>query len=208
MPAHGFSLHCRSWRPHDRCSLADIGLQMTAKLQLVVVEDSVADAELVARHLAKAGLNVVMYRVQTEADFISALHEKQPDLILSDFSLPQFSGLRALDVARANAPDTPFIYVSGTIREERAIDALRRGATDYVLKSNLSRLSTAVERALRDAKLKADRRPSDHVRTEQEERLRRLTRTYRMLSSTSSAILRLQNRAELLDEVCRIAGPE
>jgi diguanylate cyclase (GGDEF)-like protein len=178
---------------------------MASKLQLVVVEDSVEDAELVARHLAKAGLDVVMHRVQTEADFISALREKQPDLILSDFSLPQFSGLRALDVAIANAPDTPFIYVSGTIGEERAIDALRRGATDYVLKSNLSRLSSAVERALREAALKADQRKSEQQRREQEIRLQRLTRTYRMLSSTSSAILRLRNRIDLLDEVCRIA---
>jgi diguanylate cyclase (GGDEF)-like protein len=178
---------------------------MAAKLQLVVVEDSVADAELVARHLAKAGLDVVMHRVQTEDDFISALRDKRPDLILSDFSLPQFSGLRALDVAIANAPDTPFIYVSGTIGEERAIDALRRGATDYVLKSNLSRLSSAVERALREAALKADQRKSEHQRREQEVRLQRLTRTYRMLSSTSSAILRLRNRIDLLDEVCRIA---
>jgi diguanylate cyclase (GGDEF)-like protein len=178
---------------------------MASKLQLVVVEDSVADAELVARHLAKAGLDVAMHRVQTEADFISALHEKQPDLILSDFSLPQFSGLRALDVAIAKAPDTPFIYVSGTIGEERAIDALRRGATDYVLKTNLSRLSSAVERALREAALKADQRKSEQQRREQEVRLQRLTRTYRMLSSTSSAILRLRNRIDLLDEVCRIA---
>jgi diguanylate cyclase (GGDEF)-like protein len=178
---------------------------MASKLRLVVVEDSVADAELVARQLAKAGLDVVMHRVQTEAEFISALREKQPDVILSDFSLPQFSGLRALDVATANAPDTPFIYVSGTIGEERAIDALRRGATDYVLKTNLSRLSSAVERALREAALKADQRKSEHQRCEQEVRLQRLTRTYRMLSSTSSAILRLRNRIDLLDEVCRIA---
>src|SRR5580692_1738515 len=178
---------------------------MTAKLQLVVVEDNVIDAELVARHLAKAGLDVVMHRVQTESELVSALHEKRPDLILSDFSLPQFSGLRALDVARANAPETPFIYVSGTIGEERAIDALRRGATDYVLKTNLSRLSSAVERALREAALKADQRKSEQQRREQEVRLQRLTRTYRMLSSTSSAILRLRNRTELLDEVCRIA---
>src|SRR3984885_13874565 len=178
---------------------------MTAKLQLVVVEDNVIDAELVARHLAKAGLDVVMHRVQTESELISALHEKRPDLILSDFSLPQFSGLRALDVARANAPETPFIYVSGTIGEERAIDALRRGATDYVLKTNLSRLSSAVERALREAALKADQRKSEHQRREQEIRLQRLTHTYRMLSSTSSAILRLRNRIDLLDEVCRIA---
>jgi diguanylate cyclase (GGDEF)-like protein len=178
---------------------------MTAKLQFVVVEDNVIDAELVARHLAKAGLDVVMHRVQTESEFVSALREKRPDLILSDFSLPQFSGLRALDVAIVHAPEIPFIYVSGTIGEERAIDALRRGATDYVLKTNLSRLSSAVERALREAALRADQRRSEQQRSEQEVRLQRLTRTYRMLSSTSSAILRLRNRADLLDEVCRIA---
>ena len=204
MPEPVSSLHFRSGRPHDPCGVADL-LTMKTQLKLVVVEDSVADAELLARHLAKAGLHCAINRVQTEPEFIAALHRDKPDLILSDFSLPDFSGLRALDLAVVHAPDTPFIYVSGTIGEERAIDALRRGATDYVLKSNLSRLSSAIERALREAKLKADRRHSEHVRTEQEERLRRLTRTYRMLSSTSSAILRLQNRAELLDEVCRIA---
>jgi diguanylate cyclase (GGDEF)-like protein len=178
---------------------------MKTQLRLVVVEDSVADAELLARHLAKSGLDCTMDRVQTEPDFIAALHRVQPDLILSDFSLPNFGGFRALDLAVVHAPDTPFIYVSGTIGEERAIDALRRGATDYVLKSNLSRLSSAIERALREAELKTERRHSEAVRTEQEERLRRLTRSYRMLSSTSSAILRLQNRGELLNEVCRIA---
>ena len=178
---------------------------MKSQLQLVVVEDSVADAELLTRYLAKSGLKCVINRVQTEPEFIAALHRVKPDLILSDFSLPNFGGLRALDLAVVHAPETPFIYVSGTIGEERAIDALRRGATDYVLKSNLSRLSSAIERALREAALRAERRHSEQVRSEQEERLRRLTRTYRMLSSTSSAILRLQNRAELLDEVCRIA---
>jgi diguanylate cyclase (GGDEF)-like protein len=204
MPEPVSSLHFRSERPHDRPGSADL-LTMKTQLKLVVVEDSVADAELLARHLAKAGLDCAINRVQTEPAFIDALHRDRPDLILSDFSLPNFSGLRALDLAVIHAPDIPFIYVSGTIGEERAIDALRRGATDYVLKSNLSRLSSAIERALREAKLKADRRHSEQVRTEQEERLRRLTRTYRMLSSTSSAILRLHNRTELLDEVCRIA---
>ncbi|HEX3914766.1 MAG TPA: EAL domain-containing protein [Steroidobacteraceae bacterium] len=178
---------------------------MKTQLNLVVVEDSVADAELLSRHLSKAGIECVINRVQTEAEFLSALSQIKPDLILSDFSLPNFSGLRALDLAVVHAPDIPFIYVSGTIGEERAIDALRRGATDYVLKSNLSRLSSAIERALREAELKAEGRQSEQLRTEQEERLRRLTRSYRMLSSTSSAILRLQNRAELLNEVCRIA---
>jgi diguanylate cyclase (GGDEF)-like protein len=178
---------------------------MNTKLQVVIVEDSVTDAELVARQFAKAGLDVVLHRVQTESAFVVALRKVRPDLILSDFSLPQFNGLKALDLALLHAPETPFIYVSGTIGEERAIDALRRGATDYVLKTNLSRLPSAVERALREASLKAAKAKSEQQRHEQEVRLQRLTRTYRMLSSTSSAILRLRDRIELLDEVCRIA---
>jgi diguanylate cyclase (GGDEF)-like protein len=177
---------------------------MKPLLRVVVVEDSVTDAEILARYLAKAGLNVDIERVQTEHDFVAALSRGAPDLILSDFSLPQFDGLRALDLAVIHAPDTPFIYVSGTIGEERAIDALRRGATDYVLKTNLARLASAIERALRESALRAAKAKSDRRQQEQGVRLQRLTRTYRMLSSTGSAILRLRNRAELLDEVCRI----
>jgi len=177
---------------------------MTPKLQLLAVEDSETDAELVARSLLKAGLIVDIQRVETEPGFVSALQRRTPDLILSDFSLPQFNGLRALDLAIAHAPQTPFIYVSGTIGEERAIEALRRGATDYVLKSNLARLPSAVERALREASMHAAKVRSEKRQQEQGVRLQRLTRTYRMLSSMSSAILRLSNRGGLLDEVCRI----
>jgi diguanylate cyclase (GGDEF)-like protein len=178
---------------------------MAVKLQLLLVEDNAADAELIARHLAKGGIEFTIHRVQTEAELISALAGHEPDLIISDFSLPQFDGLRALEIATARAPDVPFIFVSGTIGEERAIEAVRRGATDYVLKTNLARLGSAVERALREAQIKAKQRHSENQRHEQEVRLQRLTRSYRMLSNTSSAILRLRNRAELLDEVCRIA---
>ncbi len=175
------------------------------KLQLVMVEDSDADAELVLRSLAKGGVDAAIHRVETEPDFVQALQWMAPDIILSDFSLPLFDGLRALDIAVVQAPEIPFIFVSGTIGEERAIDALRRGAIDYVLKNNLSRLPAAVERALREVSLKAERARSEQQRRDQEVRLQRLTRTYRMLSSTSSAILRLRNRNELFDEVCRIA---
>jgi diguanylate cyclase (GGDEF)-like protein len=177
---------------------------MAAALQLVIVEDSEADAELVSRHLAKAGLRAEIRRVQTEQDFVTALKTRLPDLIISDFSLPQFDGLRALELAAVHAPETPFIYVSGTIGEERAIEALRRGATDYLLKGNLMRLGSAVERALREASLRAAKLKSQQRQQEQAVRLQRLTRTYRMLSSTSSAILRLRNRRELLEEACRI----
>ena len=181
---------------------------MTGKLQLVMVEDSDTDAMLVARNLAKAGLDVAIHRVETESDFVRALQTIEPDVILSDFSLPQFDGLRALDIAVEYAPETPFIFVSGTIGEERAIDALRRGATDYVLKTNLSRLPAAVERSLREVSLKAAKAKSELQRRDQEIRLQRLTRALRMLGSTGSAILRLRNRMELFDEVCRIAADQ
>jgi diguanylate cyclase (GGDEF)-like protein len=177
---------------------------MKPNLRVVYVEDSRTDAELAARHLAKAGLKLDVLRVETEYDFVAALRENTPDLILSDFSLPQFSGLMALDLAVVHAPETPFIYVSGTIGEERAIEALRRGATDYVLKGNLTRLPSAVERALREAELEAAKAESEKRQREQGVRLQRLTRTYRMLSSMSSAILRFADRGELLEEVCRI----
>src|SRR3982074_1518582 len=140
---------------------------MKAKLQLLAVEDSETDAQVAARHLAKAGLDCVIHRVQTERDFALALHEIQPDLILSDFSLPQFDGLRALEIAVARAPETPFIFVSGTIGEERAIDALRRGATDYVLKTNMARLPAVVERALREASLRAAKVKSEKRQQDQ-----------------------------------------
>jgi signal transduction histidine kinase len=166
---------------------------MKAKLQLVAVEDSETDAQIAARHLAKAGLDCVIHRVQTEREFASALHEIQPDLILSDFSLPEFDGLRALEIAVARAPETPFIFVSGTIGEERAIDALRRGATDYVLKTNLSRLSTAVERALREASLKAAQRQSERQlgmqlgveRLARRQALERLTRRINLVTQAA-----------------------
>jgi diguanylate cyclase (GGDEF)-like protein len=177
---------------------------MKPNLRVVHVEDSPTDAELTARHLAKAGLKLDVLRVETEHDFVAALRENTPDLILSDFSLPRFSGLMALDLAVVHAPKTPFIYVSGTIGEERAIEALRRGATDYVLKSNLTRLPSAVDRALREAELEASKTESETRQREQGVRLQRLTRTYRMLSSMSSAILRFADRGELLEEVCRI----
>ncbi|HEX4152258.1 MAG TPA: EAL domain-containing protein [Steroidobacteraceae bacterium] len=181
---------------------------MSPKLQLLLVEDNPPDAEIVARHLSRGSLDFAIHRVETESAFLGALSTTNPHLIISDFQLPQFSGMKALEIASVHAPETPFIFVSGTIGEERAIEALRRGATDYVLKSNLARLLPAVQRALREAEIKSNARAADAQRREQEVRLHRLTRSYRMLSSTGSAILRLRDRAELLDEVCRIAAEQ
>jgi diguanylate cyclase (GGDEF)-like protein/PAS domain S-box-containing protein len=124
-----------------------------------MVEDVLTDAELEIRELKRAGLPVVHRVVDTEPGYRDALRDFRPDLILSDFSMPHFDGMQALELVRELAPDVPFIFVSGTIGEEYAIRALRNGATDYVLKNNLVRLPAAVERALQEAELhKAQRR--------------------------------------------------
>ena len=120
------------------------------------------------------------------------------DIILSDFSLPQFDGMSALALARRESPDIPFIFVSGTIGEERAIEALRCGAVDYVLKSNLKRLAPAVTRALREAEQQQEREA-------QQSRIARLTRILEMLSGINTAVVRIRERLELLHEACRIA---
>ena len=135
---------------------------MQSQLKVLLVEDASADAGLVARELTKAGIDHQMTRVETKPDFLRTLETFAPDIILSDFSMPHFDGLTALDLAREKAPDTPFIFVSGTIGEEVAIESLKRGAVDYVLKTNLRRLGPAVERALQDveerrARLSAER---------------------------------------------------
>jgi diguanylate cyclase (GGDEF)-like protein/PAS domain S-box-containing protein len=109
------------------------------------------EAEIAVRQLETGGFSCNWKRVDTEAVLRRTLVDLKPDLILSDFTLPGFDGLTALEISREIAPDTPFIFLSGTIGEERAIDALQRGAYDYVLKTNMARLVPAVRRALDDA---------------------------------------------------------
>ncbi len=122
-----------------------------APIRLLVVEDSPLDAELVVDELMRDGLLIDWRRVQSEREFIAALDETAPDVIISDLSMPDFSGYRALEIARGRAPETPFLFVSGTMGEEAAVEAVRGGATDYVLKHNMARLASSVRRALREA---------------------------------------------------------
>ena len=120
-------------------------------LRLLLVEDSELDAELLCDRLEADGLEFTAHRVDTEPDYLRALAEFQPDVIVSDLAMPEFSGYRALDIAREQARGVPFLFVSGAMGEESAIEALRRGATDYVLKHALARLPSAVRRALAEA---------------------------------------------------------
>src|SRR5215472_14162973 len=121
---------------------------MEQELRLLIVEDVAAEAELSVHQLRREGLHCTWSRVETEEAFRTALYEQRPHLILSDFSLPGYDGSDALRLVQREAPEIPFIFVSGTIGEERAIEALKSGAIDYVLKTNLARLPPAVKRAL------------------------------------------------------------
>ncbi|MBI1892125.1 MAG: EAL domain-containing protein [Burkholderiales bacterium] len=132
-------------------------------LKVLILEDQPTDAELMRRAIEREGLAPVTIRVETEFDFRKALNQFDPEVILSDFSMPNFNGLKALEIAHATCPDTPFIFVSGTLGDERAVQTLRQGASDYVLKDNLTRLGAAVRRALEDY---AERR--SHRDTERE----------------------------------------
>lgn len=121
-------------------------------VRVLMLEDSDDDADLVLRELRHFGLSFVAERSVDGPGFSQALQEFNPNIILSDYSLPGYDGMEALAYCRKNYPEVPFIFVSGTMGEEVAVEALREGATDYVLKDRLKRLGPAVERALRAAR--------------------------------------------------------
>jgi diguanylate cyclase (GGDEF)-like protein/PAS domain S-box-containing protein len=146
-------------------------------IRVLIAEDVPTDAELSVRELKRAGLRVVHRIEDTEAGFRGAVAEFAPQIILSDFTMPRFDGMRALDLARELVPDTPFIFVSGTLGEEYAIRALKNGATDYVLKTNLIRLPAAVERALAEAQARAERRRTEAALAETRARLASIMET-------------------------------
>ena len=131
---------------------------MKSPLHILHLEDDSNDATLVRSALETAGILCRIACVQTRADFVAALEGGGVDLILSDYSLPTFDGLAALEIVHTRWPELPVILVSGTLGEELAIDSLRSGATDYVLKERLLRLAPAVRRAMREVEGKAERR--------------------------------------------------
>src|SRR5262245_57277385 len=135
---------------------------MKPPLRILHLEDNVGDAELIHATLESEGTVLEVTLVETEADFRAALAQHF-DVILADNTLPAYNGLSALMLARETCPHVPFIFVSGTLGEEVAIEALKRGATDYVLKEHLSRIGPAVQRALREAQERQERERAESV---------------------------------------------
>jgi PAS domain S-box-containing protein len=140
-------------------------------LRVLLLEDDAHDAELIQVSLEADDFVCDVTRVQTRAKFLAGLEDSGIELILADYKLPSFDGLSALKLALSTRPDLPFIFVSGTLGEEAAIEALKIGATDYVLKTRLSRLGPSVHRALREARERAEREKAEEVARRSEKEL-------------------------------------
>jgi two-component system sensor histidine kinase UhpB len=171
---------------------------MERALKILLVEDTEADARLEFRALERAGVTFEARRVQTEAAYLAQLAEYAPDVIVSDYSIPGFGGMRALELARERVPDLPFVFVSGAMGEDTAVDMLKRGATDYVLKTNLARLASALTRAIEEAEVKRAKRKG-------ELRIVALANLYAALSEANATLARAQAPDQLFRDMCRIA---
>jgi signal transduction histidine kinase len=145
------------------------------EIRILLLEDIPSDGELVRHALRVAGISFVLERVETRSEFIAEITRFRPDLILSDFSLPSFNGMAALEIALQKCPDVPFIFVTGSLGEEVAIDTLKKGATDYVLKHRLTRLAPAIHRALREACERTQRKRAEEQLRESHKQLRSLS---------------------------------
>src|SRR5919108_5436102 len=128
-------------------SSTEVASPVRQPLKVLIVEDSVPDAELMVHELHRAGFEVNWERVDTEPDFLACLAQS-PELILADYTMPQFSGPRALEILQERGLGIPFIIVSGTIGEDRAVAMVKEGAADFLLKSQLPRLGSAVMHVL------------------------------------------------------------
>jgi signal transduction histidine kinase len=158
----------------DPSRLGADGLSAPRRLRLLHLEDSEVDHELMLAQLQRDGLDVQALRVESERDFAAALAAARWDLVISDYNLPGFSGMTALEQLKASGRDVPFILVSGEIGEDTAVECMRHGASDYLLKNNLARLVPAMLHAIEAAQAEAARRAADLELTQSKERLREL----------------------------------
>ena len=145
---------------------------MKPPLRLLHLEDDPIDADLITTTLMEGNIPCQSQLVDTRQAFVAALKEGQMDLILADYSIPGFDGMTALTLARQHCPDVPFLFVSATIGEELAIDAMHQGATDYVLKQRLGRLVPSVQRALREIEDRTERKRAEEALRQSEKQFR------------------------------------
>jgi PAS domain S-box-containing protein len=145
---------------------------MSEMMRILIVEDLPTDAGLCEREVRQVLPLSEFRRVETREDFLAALETFQPDLILSDYSMPRFDGMAALKLALAHVPETPFLILTGSMNEETAVACMKAGAWDYIIKEHIRRLGPAVLAALEQKKVRRERRMAEELRRESEERLR------------------------------------
>jgi len=145
-------------------------------LRILLVEDSESDAALIVRELQKLELKIVSLRVQTRGEMSRQISEFKPEMILTDYALPDFDGAQALALAQERCPDVPVIVISGAVGEETAVSLLNHGATDFVLKDGLKRLAPSVHRALQKVAERKARRKADAMRKQYSAKLQALSR--------------------------------
>jgi len=155
---------------------------MNRNTHILMVEDLATDAQLIERELRKANIDFVSKRVESKEAFLKTLTEFQPDIVLSDFSLPQFSGLEALRLLKENGHDVPFILITGSLTEEVAVECMKEGAHDYILKTSLKRLPSAVINALEKTK-------AEQEKLEAETALQRSEELYRLIAENTSDLI-------------------
>jgi PAS domain S-box-containing protein len=155
---------------------------MEKLLRILFVEDSEDDALLILFRIKKAGYEVEQSRVETAIEMEKMLIEKEWDIVLSDYKMPHFNGLEALAILKKSGIDIPFIIISGTIGEEIAVEAMRSGAHDYIMKNNLQRLLPAIERELRESENRAERKLLEKKKRSTDEALRESENRYRHIT--------------------------
>ena len=131
---------------------------MDKDLRILILEDVPSDAELMMRELNKFGLVFTGKRVETKDQFLQELHDFSPDIILADYMLPNFDGMTAMLLAKKETPEVPFIFVTGSMNEEVAVECMKVGAADYVIKEHLARLGSAVALALDVSRAREEKR--------------------------------------------------
>lgn len=175
---------------------------MPAKdLHVLILEDQQGDAELVTRQLRKVLEHFTVSFAKTRDAFVFALKERQPDIILADYTLPGFGGPESFELAKLHCPGVPFIYVSGTVGEDQAVELVKRGATDYCLKDKLTRLEVAVPRALKEAETLRERVLSGEAL---ERKVHELERSNQLMSGREERMIDLKREVNaLLQELGR-----
>lgn len=171
-----------------------------SRLRILHLEDSLLDADLIHAKLTRGGFEAEVVRVDSREGFLAELDRGGFDLILADYLLPSFDGVAALAVAHAQRPDTPFIFVSGTLGEELATETLKQGATDYVVKQRLERLIPAIDRALSEAGQRRERRRAE------QERDRLLEETRRAMENAERQTRQLEGLAQAAVAVTSAVG--